>query len=71
MIETGARFAFDPRVKHEPTLVSADPRRRIEFYKYAVDLAAELGSDCVSLWSGKVRTASPAKGRKKTRPRLA
>ena len=55
VIETGARFALDPRVKHEPTLVSADPRRRIEFYKYAVDLAAELGSDCVSLWSGKVR----------------
>ena len=54
-IETGARFLLDPRLKHEPTLVSADPRRRIEFYKYAVDLAAELGSDCVSLWSGAVR----------------
>ncbi len=54
VIETGARFLLDPRVKHEPTLVSADPRRRIEFYKYAVDLAAELGSDCVSLWSGAV-----------------
>jgi L-ribulose-5-phosphate 3-epimerase len=55
VIETGARFLLDPGVKHEPTLVSADPRRRIEFYKYAVDLAAELGSDCVSLWSGAVR----------------
>ncbi|MGA2798602.1 MAG: sugar phosphate isomerase/epimerase family protein [Thermoguttaceae bacterium] len=54
-IETGARFLLDPRVKHEPTLISADPRRRIEFYKYAVDLAAELGSDCVSLCSGAVR----------------
>jgi sugar phosphate isomerase/epimerase len=54
-IETGARFLLDPRVKHEPTLVSADPRMRIEFYKYAVDCAAELGSDCVSLWSGAVR----------------
>ncbi|MGD0518585.1 MAG: TIM barrel protein, partial [Thermoguttaceae bacterium] len=54
-IETGARFLLDPRVKHEPTLVSADPRRRIDFYKYAVDCAAELGSDCVSLWSGTVR----------------
>jgi len=39
-------------VKHEPTLLSASPRRRIAFYKYAVDCAAELGSDCVSLWSG-------------------
>jgi L-ribulose-5-phosphate 3-epimerase len=54
VIETGARFLLDPRVKHEPTLVSADRRRRIDFYKYAVDCAAELGSDCVSLWSGAV-----------------
>ena len=55
VVETGARFLLDSRVKHEPTLVSADPRRRIEFYKFAVDCAAELGSDCVSLWSGAVR----------------
>jgi L-ribulose-5-phosphate 3-epimerase len=54
-IETGARFLLDPVVKHEPTLLSADPRRRIDFYKYAIDCAAELGSDCVSLWSGAVR----------------
>ena len=42
VIETGARFLLDPRQKHEPTLVSAEPegrRRRIEFYKYAVDTA--------------------------------
>jgi L-ribulose-5-phosphate 3-epimerase len=55
VIETGARFLLDPRIKHEPTLVSADARRRIDFYKYAIDCAAELGSDCVSLWSGAVR----------------
>ena len=52
VIETGARFLLNPRVKHEPTLLSEDRRRRIEFYKYAIDLAAQLGSDCVSLWSG-------------------
>jgi L-ribulose-5-phosphate 3-epimerase len=52
VIETGARFLLDPHVKHEPTLLSASPRRRIDFYKYAVDCAADLGSDCVSLWSG-------------------
>lgn len=55
VIETGARFLLDPRRKHEPTLVSADPAgraRRIEFYRHAVDCAAGLGSDCVSLWSG-------------------
>lgn len=52
VIETGARFLLDPRVKHEPTLLSKDRRRRIEFYRHAVDCAARLGSDCVSLWSG-------------------
>jgi L-ribulose-5-phosphate 3-epimerase len=54
-IETGARFLLDPRRKHEPTLVSADPvgrARRIEFTKHAIRCAAELGSDCVSIWSG-------------------
>lgn len=55
VIETGARFLLDPRQKHEPTLVSADPAgraRRVEFYKHAIRCAVELGSDCVSLWSG-------------------
>ena len=55
VIETGARFLLDPARKHEPTLLSADAagrRRRIEFYRHAVRTAAELGSDCVSLWSG-------------------
>ena len=56
VIETGARFLLDPRVKHEPTLLSEDRRRRIDFYKYAIDCAAELGSDCVSLWSGALGT---------------
>ena len=51
-IETRARFLLDPRTKHEPTLLSQSRRRRIDFYKYAIDCAAELGSDCVSLWSG-------------------
>jgi L-ribulose-5-phosphate 3-epimerase len=59
VIETGARFLLDPRVKHKPTLVSADPSPRIDFYKYAIDCAAELGSDCVSLWSGAVRNGIP------------
>jgi L-ribulose-5-phosphate 3-epimerase len=56
VIETGARFLLDPHVKHEPTLLSESPRRRIDFYKYAIDCAAALGSDCVSLWSGKLPT---------------
>ena len=55
VIETGARFLLDSRAKHEPTLLSEGRRRRIDFYKYAIDCAAELGSDCVSLWSGAIR----------------
>jgi L-ribulose-5-phosphate 3-epimerase len=58
VIETGARFLLDRRVKHEPTLVSIEPRdrqRRIQFLKLAIDAADFLGSDCVSLWSGVVR----------------
>ncbi len=57
-IETGARFLLDPWHKHQPSLMSADPqqrRRRIEFYRYAIDCAAELGSDCVAIWSGVLR----------------
>lgn len=55
VIETGARFLLDPRQKHTPTLVSskqAGRPLRIEFLRHAVDMAAFLNSDCVSLWSG-------------------
>jgi sugar phosphate isomerase/epimerase len=52
VLETGARYLLDPHRKHEPTLLSENRRQRIDFYTYAIDCAAELGSDCVSLWSG-------------------
>ncbi len=58
VIETGAKFLLDPRVKHEPTLMSTDSSardQRVQFLKRAVDIAERLGSDCVSLWSGIVR----------------
>lgn len=58
VIETGARFLLDPRTKHEPTLVTADPAghaRRVDFLCRAIDIAARLNADCVSLWSGVVR----------------
>jgi sugar phosphate isomerase/epimerase len=58
VIETGARFLLDPRIKHEPTLVTADPAaraRRVDFLCRAIDIAARLNADCVSLWSGVVR----------------
>ena len=61
VIETGARHLLDPRLKHEPTLVSTDAAargRRIDFLCRAVDVAADLGAGCVSLWSGIVRDSA-------------
>jgi sugar phosphate isomerase/epimerase len=61
VVETGARFLLNPAVKHEPTLVSQreeDRLRRIDFLKRSIDVAATLGSDCISLWSGIVRHAA-------------
>jgi sugar phosphate isomerase/epimerase len=58
VIETGARFLLSPSQKHEPTLVTADPTaraRRIDFLTRAIDIAARLNADCVSLWSGVIR----------------
>lgn len=55
VIETGARFLLDPMRKHHPTLVTSKVNgrpKRIEFLRHAIDMAAELGSDCVSIWSG-------------------
>jgi len=55
VIETGARFLLSPDEKHSPTLLHADPhqsQKRIDFLKYCIDVASELNSDCVSIWSG-------------------
>jgi L-ribulose-5-phosphate 3-epimerase len=61
VVETGARFLLDPRRKHQPTLLSADPAdraRRLDFLCRAVDLAAALDAEAVSFWSG--TAAEPA-----------
>ncbi|MCG5431786.1 sugar phosphate isomerase/epimerase [Mycobacterium sp. MYCO198283] len=55
VVETGARYLLDPRDKHQPTLVSAEPAgraRRVDFLRRAVDVAAVLGSETVSCWAG-------------------
>jgi L-ribulose-5-phosphate 3-epimerase len=53
VIETGARYLLDPWHKHAPTLVSDEGReRRIDFLKRAVRIAADLGAEAVSFWSG-------------------
>ena len=57
VVETGARHLLDSKRKHHPTLLSDaqdDCNRRIEFLRWAIELAGELNADCVSLWSGAV-----------------
>jgi sugar phosphate isomerase/epimerase len=57
VVETGARYLLNPRLKHDPTLMDPDPRRRAvrtEFLCKAIDLAKALGAECVSLWSGRL-----------------
>jgi sugar phosphate isomerase/epimerase len=55
IVETGARYVLDPRRKHRPTLVDADPSdrtRRLDFLERCARIAADLGGDTISLWSG-------------------
>ncbi|MCX2729205.1 EboA domain-containing protein [Saccharopolyspora sp. NFXS83] len=52
VVETGARYLLDPHVKHHPTLVSDGSERRVDFLRRAVRVAADLGSEVVSFWSG-------------------
>lgn len=62
VVETGARYLLSPRLKHEPTLISPgaeDRQTRIDFLCRAIDAAAFLGSECVSLWSGAIRDNPP------------
>jgi sugar phosphate isomerase/epimerase len=52
VVETGARFALDPRRKHRPTLMDDDRVRRIDWVCAAIDTAQELQAPVVSVWSG-------------------
>jgi len=56
VIETGARYLLNPRVKHDPTLMDPDPARRavrLDFLRRAIDLAKAVQAESVSLWSGR------------------
>jgi len=62
VVETGARYLLDPWRKHWPTLLSPrreDRERRIDFLKRAIGIAALLGAQVVSLWSGTAETDEP------------
>ena len=55
VVETGARFLLDPRVKHEPTLVNPATEgraRRLAYLRRACDLAELLQAEAVSFWAG-------------------
>lgn len=55
VVETGARYLLDPRRKHFPTLLSTTKElrdQRVDFLRRAINIAAELDAECVSLWSG-------------------
>ncbi len=55
VVETGARYLLDPRAKHEPTLLTADPAgraRRVEFLSRALTVVAETGGEAMSFWAG-------------------
>lgn len=55
VVETGARYLLDPHRKHFPTLLSTTKElrnQRVDFLRRAIDIAAELDAECVSLWSG-------------------
>ncbi|AND15400.1 EboA domain-containing protein [Rathayibacter tritici] len=54
VIETGARYLLDPFTKHRPTLVDQEAEPRLRFVERAIEIAALLGADAVSLWSGVV-----------------
>jgi sugar phosphate isomerase/epimerase len=61
VVETGARYVLDPWHKHEPTFVSEHGRsRRVDYLRRAVRVAAELGAEAVSFWSGTLPAGTSA-----------
>lgn len=60
VIETGGRYVLDPWRKHQPALVSAEgAERRVDLLLRAVRIAADLGAEAVSFWSGTAEPGAP------------
>ena len=60
VVECGARFLLDSRQKHRPSLLDPGGALREGFLRVAIEVAADLGADCVSFWSGARPDAMPA-----------
>jgi L-ribulose-5-phosphate 3-epimerase len=60
VVETGARFLLDPRRKHAPTLLDDEPQARVDFLIRAARIAADLGAEALSCWSGVPAAGLPA-----------
>ncbi|MGW7411312.1 sugar phosphate isomerase/epimerase family protein [Streptomyces sp. NPDC054863] len=61
-VETGARYVLDPRRKHGPTLLDADPAdrsARADLLRTAVRVGAELGAHAVHCFSGTLPARTP------------
>ena len=55
VVESTANFLLDSTQRNFPTLMDHDPghvESRMRYLKYCVDVAAELGADCMSMRSG-------------------
>lgn len=60
-IETGGRYLLDHKRKHWPSLVSPEEKHRQirqQSYIKAIDIAAAIGAEVVSLWSGRLESGS-------------
>ncbi|NCG55743.1 MAG: TIM barrel protein, partial [Proteobacteria bacterium] len=60
-IETGGRYLLDHKRKHWPSLVSPEEKHRKirqQSYIRAIDIAAAIGAEVVSLWSGRLESGS-------------
>ncbi|NYI07403.1 EboA domain-containing protein [Allostreptomyces psammosilenae] len=62
VVETGARYLLDRHRKHQPTLLSEPEgaRLRVDLLRRAVRVAADLGAQAVSFWSGTPDAVLPA-----------
>ena len=57
VMESGARYLINSRVKHDPTLMDASADRRalrVDYLQRLIRMAADLNATCFSFWSGKL-----------------